>query len=65
MRSAIGRWKMKPFMGWFSLVGTGRMVHKAENSRLNDEVKDVKENYLIFLEAEPRFASRNPLKNVR
>jgi len=52
-------------MGWFSLVGTGRMVHKAEYDRPNDEVKGVKGNYLIFLEEEPRFASHNPVKNVR
>lgn len=37
-------------MGWFSLVGTGRMVHKAECDRRNDEVKGAKGNYLIFSE---------------
>jgi len=52
-------------MGWFSQVGTGRMVHKAEYDRLNDEVKRVQGNYFIFLEEEPRFVSLNPVKNVR
>jgi hypothetical protein len=41
------------------------MVHKAVYDRANDEVKRVKGNYLIFLEEEPRFASLNPVKNVR
>jgi hypothetical protein len=41
------------------------MVHKTECDRPNDEVKGVIGNYLIFLEEEPRFASLNPVKNVR
>ena len=41
------------------------MVQKAEYDRSNDEVSGVKENYLIFLVEEARFAGLNPVKNVR